>query len=77
MFGILKTHDTVLDARVHCIDHIEKKKNIGHHSNLKVIGCRTMGCLTIGFNGENYIFPSGEFRIYDSQLEDGKYVLWE
>ena len=59
------------------IDHMEnKKRGPGHNANLKILGCKTMGCLTIGFNGENYIYPSEEFKIQDGHLKRGKYVLW-
>ena len=33
-----------------------------------------MGSLTIGFNGENYIFPCRKFKIHGSHLKPGKYV---
>ena len=53
------------------MEHIEKKRIVGHHANLKVIGGQTMGSLTIGFNGKNYIFPCREFKSHDSHLKHG------
>ena len=34
------------------------KKNIGHHGTLKDTVRRPIGCLTIGFNGKNYILEN-------------------
>ena len=59
-------NDTVyLPKEILYIDHMEKEKITGHHTNSKVIGCKTIVFLTIGFNGKNYIYPSGEFKIHD------------
>ena len=54
-----------------------KEKKKGHHGNVKDTVCRMIGCLTIGFNGKNYIFPYREFKIHDSHLKHGKYVQWD
>ena len=43
------------------MDHIEKKKITPHHANVYVIGGKTMGSLTIGFNRENYIHIQIDF----------------
>ena len=38
---------------------------------MQIIAGKTMGSLTIGFNGKNYIFPSRKFKIHDSHLKPG------
>ena len=65
---------TNTEFRVHYEDHIEKRQTIGQHANLKNIGYRTMWCLTIGFNGKNYIFPCKQLKIHDSHLKLSRYV---